>query len=268
VFAGIFSVSCSGGGSDFVEVPGWSQSGEVLTYDSDTLWEYINGAAELFVEYGVQSCRTTDLSHGDVTVTVELYDMGTPLSAFGVFRREYAGDAIAIEEATAATLSLPYQALLVKGNTYAKVNVFEGELTEDVGRELLLGLAQGLPGGTAVPTELDLLPSEGKVAGSEGYKPSAFMGLVELTDCVYAEYANEGGEPWQGFVVLPEAASAVWDGLSADWIPMELGTVPVLYREVPYLGLVGVARTDTGLFGVSGAANEAELRDRLGRFVP
>jgi hypothetical protein len=42
----------------------------------------------------------------------------------------------------------------------------------------------------------------------------------------------------------------------------------VLFREVPYMGLVGVARTETGLYGVAGAADEAELRDRLGRFVP
>ncbi len=141
---GLLSLSCSGGGSDFPQVAGWTQPGEVLTYDSDTLWEYINGAAELFVEYGIQSCRTTDLASGDLTVTVDLYEMGTALNAFGVFRREYAGDALAIDGATAASISLPYQALLLRGSTYAKVNVFEGELTEAGGQRASPGSGSGI----------------------------------------------------------------------------------------------------------------------------
>ena len=266
--AGVLALSCSGAAPDFPEVSGWNQTGEVLTYDSDTLWEYINGAAELFVEYGVQSCRTTELTTGELTVTVDLYDMGTPLNAFGVFGRERSGEEVPIQGATFATVSPPYQALLLKGSSYAKVGVFEGDLTQESALELLQGLAQALPGEPSIPAEMDLLPTDGKLAGTEGYKPDAFLGLVELTDCIFAEYGGEGAEPWQGFVVLPEAAASVWEGLSAEWSSMELGTLPVLYREVPYTGLVGVARTETGLYGVAGAADEAELRDRLGRFVP
>ena len=161
------SLSCSSEVSEFPEVAGWTQPGEVLIYDSDTLWEYINGAAELFVEYGVQACHVTDLSSGDLTVTVELYDMGTPLNAYGVFDREYAGDPLDVQGATAAAVSPPYQALLLKGGTYGKVNVLEGELTEEKGRELLQGLAEALPGESSLPEEFAILPQDGKVAGTE-----------------------------------------------------------------------------------------------------
>ena len=262
------SLSCSSEVSEFPEVAGWTQPGEVLIYDSDTLWEYINGAAELFVEYGVQACHVTDLSSGDLTVTVELYDMGTPLNAYGVFDREYAGDPLDVQGATAAAVSPPYQALLLKGGTYGKVNVLEGELTEEKGRELLQGLAEALPGESSLPEEFAFLPQDGKVAGTEGYKPHAYLGLVELSHCIFADFSNEGEEAWEGFVVIPEAASSVWDGVSADWTGFEIGTLQAYYREVPYVGFVGVAMTDAGLFGVGGAADEAELRDRLGRFVP
>ncbi len=125
-----------------------------------------------------------------------------------------------------------------------------------------------MPGESTLPAELDLLPSAGKVAGTEGYKPHAFMGLVELTDCLYAEYSLDGEEPWQGFVVLPEASASVWEGLSAEWASTEIGALTAYYREVPYLGFMGVVRTDRGLFGVSGSANEVELQERLGRFLP
>ena len=264
---GLTAVSCSDGGSDFPEPPGWEQVGEVLTYDADNLWEYINGAAELFVGYDVQTCRTSDLSAGGVTVTIDLYDMGTPLNGFGVYNRESAGAGEPLQGAVEASISPPYQALLLKGATYVKVNTIEGELTETAARELLEGIAASLPGETTYPSELDLLPLEGRVAGSEGYQSTGFLGLTELTNCVYAEYAGTGDDTWQGFVVLPSASAAVWDRLTEDWDSLEHGELTVLYKEIPYVGLVGVVRTDGGVMGVSGAAGQAALLERLEGFI-
>ncbi len=265
--AAALTFSCSGEGSDFPEVEGWTQAGEVLTYNADNLWEYINGAAELFVEYGVQACKTVDLSSGEVTVSVDLYHMASPLGAFGVYRRESAGDDISLPGAVVAALSPPYQALLVKGSTYAKVNVFEGELTEATARELLEGLARSLSGETSLPPEFALLPRDGLMAGSEGYQPESFLGLGELTDCLYAEYTLEGEESWQGFAILPEAAPGLWTALSGEWESLDHESLSVLFKEVPYTGFVGVAQTDAGVFGVSGAADQAGLLARLEDFL-
>jgi len=259
--------ACSSQTSDFPEVAGWTQPGEVLIYDADNLWEYINGAAELFVSYGVQSCRTTDLTSGDLTVTVDLYDMGTPLNAYGVFEREASGESVQVSEAVAALVSPPYQALLVRGSTYAKVNTFEGELTLAAGQDLLEALASSLDGQTSLPSELQLLPSGEKVAGTEAYQAEAFLGLTELTDCVFAEYAGEEEESWQVFVVLPNAASSVWETLAGEWESLENDGSTVLFREVPYRGFVGVRRTEEGMFGVSGAADQNQLLARLDGFM-
>ncbi|NNM04676.1 MAG: hypothetical protein HKO65_06190 [Gemmatimonadetes bacterium] len=267
VLALVSTSGCSSGGSEFPEVEGWAQPGEVLVYDADNLWEYINGAAELFVSYGVRSCRTTDLTSGDLTVTVDLYDMGTPLNAYGVFEREASGEAVDVSEAVAALVSPPYQALLLKGSTYAKVNVFEGELTMENGTGLLEALAASLPGSATPPAEFGLLPADGMVPGSEAYQAEAFLGLTELTDCVFADYSQEGEESWQGFVVLPEAAQEVWDGLTGEWSSFESGGSEVLFREVPYRGLVGVTWTDQNLIGVSGAADQDALLARLEAFA-
>jgi hypothetical protein len=266
----IFLASCSGEESDFPHIEGWTRAGEVLIYDADNLWEYINGAAELFVEYDVQTCHTADLSSGDLTVTIDLYDMGTPLNAFGVYNRESSGAAAPIPNAVEATISPPYQALLLKGATYAKVNAIEGELTEGSGRELLEAVARALPGETAYPRELQLLPESGKVAGSEGYQSRGFLGLTELTRCLYAEYSDSGEQTWQGFVMLPPAGASpasVWDALAVEWDSLEQGDLQVLYREIPYVGLAGAVQTDVGLLGVSGAADQAELLSRLDGFI-
>jgi len=258
-----FSFSCGGESSGFPVADGWAQTGEVLTYSADELWEYINGAAELFVEYDVQTCQTADLASGEVTVTVDLYDMASPLQAFGVYQRESAGGDVELAGAVAASISPPYQALLVKGSTYLKVNVFEGELTDATGRQLLEGLAAALPGTAGLPAELASLPQNGMVAGTHGYQPESFLGLTELTDCLYAEYSLDGEESWQGFAFLPEVASARWEELSERWEASETQGFPVLFREVPYTGFVGAIQTGDGIIGVSGAADQAELLARL-----
>ena len=82
---------CLGSGTEFPDIEGWSRDGEVRVWTSENLWEYIDGAAELFIDYEVVTCRVADLSAGGVTVTVDLYDMGTPLNAFGIFDLESSG---------------------------------------------------------------------------------------------------------------------------------------------------------------------------------
>ncbi len=265
--ASAVTASCAGETSGFPVMEGWTRVGETRVYTAENLWEYIDGAAVLFVEYGVRTCTAADLSDGEVEVTVDLYEMGSPLGAVGVFKAESAGGGVDLRGATLATVSPPYQARLVKGNTYAKVNVYEGELTESTGRQLLEGLAASLLGEPVVPQEFSLLPEAGKVPSSERYEPVSLFSLVELTDCVYAIYEGSGGETWQGFVVLPSAASAVWEALAERWESFEDGGYTVLFREVPYSGMVGVTRTDAGMFGVSGAADETQLRERLEAFA-
>ena len=155
----------------------------------------------------------------------------------------------------------------MKGSTYAKVNTLDGELTDALGLALLEALAAALPGGTSLPSELDLLPGEGKVAGTEGYKPQAFLGQADLTDCLYAEYSLAGEESWQGFVVLPSAATSVWETLAGSWDSVSLGGEEVLFTEVPYSGFVGILRSGDRVFGVAEAQDQAQMLVRLESFI-
>jgi hypothetical protein len=259
----LFVIACAKSESDFPEVDGWMRTGDVITYDADNLWEYINGAAELFIEYGVQTCRAADLTSDELTVAVDLYDMGSPLNAFGVFNRESPNKGGSLPHALKAVVSPPYQALLLKGTTYVKVNAVEGELTEATGRELLQQIAASLPGEPTPPTELDLLPQPGRVPGSEGYQAQGFLGLTELPQSLYAQYGVAEEEAWQGFVILPAVAASVWDALHEEWETLDHNGLTVLYNEIPYAGFVGAVQMEDRIVGAAGASDQAELLRRL-----
>lgn len=54
-------------------------------YDENTLWGYINGGADIYLEYGLNQVFVQDLSWQGEPFKVDAYVMKTPEAAFGVF---------------------------------------------------------------------------------------------------------------------------------------------------------------------------------------
>jgi len=263
-------LSCQPAPQGFLTIDGWSPQGEPATYDADGLWELINGAADTFMSYGFESVTVQNYQSGEVTASVAVYDMGTPLNAFGVYRTESQGAEHFLEVGTEAVVSPPYQCLLLKGRNYVKVDAYEGDIDQVTGEALVAAIAGGLPGGTGLPPEFSSLPNEGMEAGSAQYSREDAFGLAELDECVHAAYRDEAGEKYQAFVVLTPGSDdmdRVWTNLSESWQASTLGDRPVLYREVPYSGVVGVIRTDGGLVGVTDSPDEQRLLERLERLT-
>ncbi len=255
--------------TDFPAVEGWTLAGEVTVKSPDNLWEYNNGAAEAFLAYGFQGLSYADLKAGELVVTVEIYDMGSPINAYGIYTTERSSDAQRMDIGAEAALALPYQCLLLKDRHYVKLNLYQGELNREKASALLEALVAALPGKDGWPAELGLLPEKGQVPGSVGYTREAYLGMSVLTNSVHAEY--EGGEkPFQRFTILAGSADqrrAAWDRLAAKWTAAELKGEPLLWKEIPYQGITGVILTDKGIFGVSSCADEKEMMERLKVFL-
>lgn len=70
----------------FPEVVGWKQSGEIQTYKPDTLFEYIDGGADLYLAYDFQELRMAEYSNEKkASVVIEIYHHKTPIDAFGIY---------------------------------------------------------------------------------------------------------------------------------------------------------------------------------------
>ena len=78
----------------FPEVTGWRQSGEIQTFIPKTLFEYINGGADLYLTYDFQELKVAEYSNEKkASVTIEVYRHKTPTHAFGIYSQERLSDA-------------------------------------------------------------------------------------------------------------------------------------------------------------------------------
>ena len=66
-------------------VSGWERVGSIDTYAPGTLFEYINGEAELYLKYDFVELATAIYEREDPSIVVDMYDMGSELNAFGLY---------------------------------------------------------------------------------------------------------------------------------------------------------------------------------------
>jgi hypothetical protein len=60
------------------EVEGWKWDGKEMKYNSRTLFEYIDGAAELYLAYGFQNLTVRRFEKSNQPpITIELYEMAS-----------------------------------------------------------------------------------------------------------------------------------------------------------------------------------------------
>lgn len=80
------------------EVLGWKWDGKEEVYDRETIFDYINGMGEIYRAYNFLQVfvrRYEKLNR--TTITVDLFDMGSPEDAFGVWTFERDGEPVKIQ---------------------------------------------------------------------------------------------------------------------------------------------------------------------------
>jgi len=74
---------------------------EYMEYDRGSLYDYINGGAEVYLDLGFIRVGAREymleIDDEEVYFTLDLYDMGRSLNAFGIFSQERYGDVPPVE---------------------------------------------------------------------------------------------------------------------------------------------------------------------------
>jgi hypothetical protein len=250
----------AGAESSAPELKGWRRAGATAMYDRATVWQAINGAAELFVAYDFRSLREQAYETAKLKVTVQIYEQGSPLDGFGVFARERPPKGEVISAAAGGIYGGDAgHCLAYKGKHYVKVLAAKGTLDRASCAALLGALTRWLPGGDAPPSEVALLPLRGQLAGTLGYTRKSFLGTRRLNNCVHADYKQtKDGKPYTLFVVLPkpgQSPDAAWRELASQWTLARQGDLEVVSGQIPYRGIVVLARRGKMILGAIGAGD-------------
>jgi len=254
---------------EFPEIEDWHPEGKVRIYGRDDLWEHINGAAERFVMYGFQILRFQEFSKEELMMTAEIYDMGSPLNAFGIYTTERPAEGKRLSIGTEAVIG-PSHCLLLKDRYYIKVIMLRGLLDDESGKAVLKSIEPHIKGESGLPPELNILPTRERVSGSEKYVTEAYLGLSELRNVLFADYEDSKGDGYRFFGVMPTpdaTVEKVWEKLSGKWTSAIFRERTVLYRDVPYEGKIGIIRRGKEILGVSGVSDETEMNTRLAEIL-
>jgi hypothetical protein len=165
---------------------------EPAQFYSSNLYEYIDGGAEAFHMYDMLAMVHREYKAKGTEITVDIYDMGEPLNAFGIYAAERSPDYhfIAIgAEGYSSEQTLNF----LQGAFYVKLSAFGGS-TGPVLDAFAKGIAGRIGTGKSMPAVLAFFPAQNLVARSEKYVKKAPLGHDFLEPAAMATYKFNGKE--------------------------------------------------------------------------
>jgi len=216
------------------EIDGWRAEGEDRRFDRETLFKYIDGGAELYLAYRFREVLVREYRReGEAPVVLDIYDMGTPEDAFGVFTAERE-----MGEGIGVGMDSEYSEGLLrfwKGRFF--VSIFTSEPTDEAERfvkELGRIVSEAIREAGSPPDLLSLLPREGLIERSIRYfhkhtilnhfyylAEGNILGLDMDVEAVLARYEVEGGRPYLLIVRYPDEprARSAYDRFLKAYMP-------------------------------------------------
>jgi len=143
-------------------------------YGPENLYEYMDGAADIFVLYGVRQLLHVDMRAKSIDMSVDVFDMGSPDAAFGMYAAERSPDFRFI---AVGAEGYQYGGMLnfLQDRYYVKLlgfGVGADTLLDSFARELSARIGAN----PALPPMLAKFPAENRKPHSEQYMPSDPLG--------------------------------------------------------------------------------------------
>jgi hypothetical protein len=155
---------------------------EIRIFSGDSLWEYIDGGAEVYHLYKFVDVATADYSNNKTELVADIYRFDSPLNAFGLYSMLCPPETEIINLGVEGFLS-PASINFVKGEYLVRLTGFED--TEE-SRLALVSMAKklndGIPGISERPAQFKSFPIENKIGGTDKYYAEQFMGQRFLTE--------------------------------------------------------------------------------------
>lgn len=203
------------------QVLDWKASGKDALYDRKTLYDYLDGGAEVYLAFDFREVLVRKYADGEGNeLALDIYDMGSPAEAFGMFSCDRQDPEAGIGQDSEYG---PGLLRFWRGRYFVSVTVSGNEeKAEKAVLELGKAVAPLLGPDGALPEMIRLLPSAGLRPERTAYfhnhvhlsnryfvASENILNLDERTECLFAEYGSGSGDSGRLLVVrYPDADKA------------------------------------------------------------
>jgi hypothetical protein len=158
-------------------------------YSSD-LYRYMDGGADIYLKYGLVAMAHREYKNAGVDMTVDVFDMGGPLQAFGIYSAERSPEYHFIPigaEGYSSESTLNF----LQGRYYIRLSAFGDGAAPELDN-FARAISRNIGGDRSLPALLDILPRGNRVARSERYVMQSPAGHDFLAPALTASYRFDG----------------------------------------------------------------------------
>jgi hypothetical protein len=206
---------------------GWTPDGGVETYDSETIFNLVDGQADFFFVYGFERVAVQRYKNAEnVVLDVQVWQLGDDKGAYGLFSAGIAGEPIAICPSTGSGRcnegdADPGRRLAFWQDRYV-AQLFARKAIPDADLQAFgRAISAVLPAGGKRPALVERLPAEGLIPRSAIFFHEEIsiqsevwlggeniLGLSPATDGVLARYEVDGVTVRLLLIEYPDAGAA------------------------------------------------------------
>lgn len=191
----------------FPQISGWKLTVDEIVYTPNNLWDVIDGAADLFLEYDFVDLHIARYQQtADLEIKVELYRHKSAVDAFGMYSQERYPDYHFIDLGTQGYVEKGALNFLC-GEYYVKISTVQSEkLAQEGLMRIAAALEKHLNRVKSWPGLIAAFPSHGKQANTEQYVAKNFLGYSFFNGAFTASYNDSSA--LKAFIISMESADA------------------------------------------------------------
>jgi hypothetical protein len=173
------------------QIGGWTMFDGPTKYTPETLFEYIDGGADAFLQFDFEELAAAEYRNARaVAITVDIYRHRDAFRAFGMYALERPAGTTPIAVGVEGHAGPDYLQFVV-GSYYVKLAQAGRSDTSSL-HTFAEKLSTGLPGTREPPAILKCFPSRGRLRRAEKLAANNFLGHAFLHDAAAVPYEMDG----------------------------------------------------------------------------
>ncbi|MGC1389980.1 MAG: DUF6599 family protein [Bacteroidales bacterium] len=183
------------------ELKGYKKTTNYPVYLAENLWDYINGAADIYLAYNFVDLHVAEYKKGKNVIKIEIYKQADNTMAFGIYSTERSPSFRFLKLGSQGYITTDGAINFFKANYYVKIRTYsKNENTLKSAESLAHIVADMITGGSEMPTALSLFPATGKKSNEETFINESVLGHKFLNKAFKSNYES-GNDVFSIFIM-------------------------------------------------------------------